>query len=92
MSILTTDKLSKLAERLSQLANCEANELADVMNEAAAVLAKLAQQEPVMIQHKKPIEDGSGELIGFSDWQDKSGLPWWPHRSLYAAPEAPKAD
>ena len=33
-------------------------------------------------QHRKPICNNDGACIGYSDWKDGEGLPWWPHRVL----------
>ena len=55
--------------------------------EAGQALAPAVPQgEPVLVQHRKPIVGKDGETIGYTSWIDGSGLDWWPHRSLYAAP------
>ena len=50
-----------------------------------------AKGEPVLVQHRKPVEGWSGETIGYTAWRDGKGLDWWPHRELYdhPAPSAP---
>ena len=47
-------------------------------------------QEPVGWQHRKPICDSQGNVIGYSEWGDGKGLDWWPHRALYTAPPKPE--
>lgn len=53
-----------------------------------AELDALKAQEPIGVQHRKPIVYANGDLAGYSDWQDGSGLGFWPHRKIYAAPVA----
>ena len=50
-----------------------------------------ATGEPVVVQHRKPIEGLTGETIGYTAWMDGKGLDGWPHRELYdhPAPSAP---
>ncbi len=45
-----------------------------------------ATDEPVLVQHRKPVEGWSGETIGYTAWRDGKGLDWWPHRELYDRP------
>jgi len=45
-----------------------------------------ATGEPVLVQHRKPVEGWSGETIGYTAWRDGKGLDWWPHRELYDHP------
>jgi hypothetical protein len=33
-------------------------------------------------QHRKPICNSQGYCIGYTDWMDGDGLPWWPDRVL----------
>jgi hypothetical protein len=48
----------------------------------------LAADKPVLYQHKSPIVNAQGELLGYSDWKNgMAGLPDWPQRSLYAQPQ-----
>ncbi len=44
------------------------------------------EQKPVAIQHRKPIVSSDGETLGYTDWQNGTGLEWWPRRSLYTHP------
>lgn len=44
------------------------------------------QGDPVLVQHRKPVVGKDGETVGYTSWIDGSGLDWWPHRTLYAAP------
>lgn len=48
--------------------------------------AALEKQEPALVQHREPLVDRDGNAIGTSDWINGDGLPWWPHRKLYARP------
>jgi len=44
--------------------------------------------EPVLYQHKSPIVNAQGELLGYSEWKNgMAGLPDWPERSLYTRPQ-----
>jgi hypothetical protein len=52
----------------------------------AAELKALREQDPVLVQHRKPIADMQGAIVGLSEWKDGSGLKWWPRRHLYAHP------
>lgn len=45
-----------------------------------------ATGEPVLVQHRKPIEGWKGETIGYTAWRDGKGLEGWPHRELYDSP------
>lgn len=40
-----------------------------------------------LYQHRKPIEDNAGNCIGFTDWRNGRGLPWWPHRVFFVVEE-----
>jgi hypothetical protein len=63
--------------------------LSDALAESRREVAALkAVQEPVALQHRKPICDSQGKTLGYSDWKDGKGLDWWPHRSLYTTPPA----
>lgn len=44
------------------------------------------EPEPVAWQHKQPVCDASGILIGYGAWEEGRGLDHWPTRALYAAP------
>lgn len=44
--------------------------------------------EAVLYQHKKPLINESGEILGYSEWiNGRAGLSWWPERSLYIQPQ-----
>lgn len=55
----------------------------------AAVKAEREGQEAVgLMQHKKPLVNSHGDVIGYSDWVNGRGLAWWPTRRLYTTPPA----
>lgn len=49
--------------------------------------AMSATDEPVVVQHRKPVIGWKGETIGYTAWMDGKGLDGWPHRELYDRPE-----
>ena len=64
----------------------EAADEIDAQQARAALTQQPATGEPVMVQHRKPVEGWSGETIGYTAWRDGKGLDWWPHRELYDRP------
>lgn len=36
------------------------------------------------IQHREPVVNSIGELLGYYDWRDGPGLAGWPQREIYA--------
>lgn len=63
--------------------------LATTEQATAKATPAVPQGEPVLVQHRKPIVGKDGETTGYTSWIDGSGLDWWPHRTLYAAPSQP---
>jgi len=65
----------------------EVEYLKDKVKQLEAALAKQEQSEPVKTQHRSPVCGTGGITLGYTDWQDGDGLPWWPHRNLYTTPQ-----
>lgn len=52
-----------------------------------------AKGEPVAYRWRKPIADNNGKTIWYTDWiysGQKEFLAWWPHESLFTAPQLPQ--
>lgn len=69
-------EMSLLAEKVAAIQQAEAQQVEN----------STATTEPVVVQHRKPIEGLTGETIGYTAWRDGKGLDWWPHRDLYDHP------
>lgn len=59
----------------------------DALANLRTAIQQPATDEPVLVQHRKPVEGWSGETIGYTAWRDGKGLDWWPHRELYDRPK-----
>jgi hypothetical protein len=77
-------------------ASVDGNDSAAAMCDAAITAAEAAlaqpEQEPVAWQHKQPVCDASGILIGYGAWEEGRGLEHWPTRALYASVPAQSAE